>query len=139
MGAVRMELHTFLRQGCLVVQMPPEVDIGNAEPLQRALREMCRTLLDRASRDGVSAVVVDWAEAPFLTMAGVAVLDDFRQRVDESGVPLRLVASHRAARAVLHIVGRNDVLTIHGTVEQALAGGRISGEDRGRPEIGRTS
>ncbi|MFE6157665.1 STAS domain-containing protein [Streptomyces sp. NPDC056486] len=138
-----MALHTSVRQGCLVVQMPPEVDIGNAEPLRWELRAVCRALLDRASRDGVSAVVVDWAAAPFLTMAGVAVLEDFRQRVDAGGVPLRLVASRRVVRAVLRIVGLNDVLAIHDTVEQALAGGKISGrgegEGRGRPEIGRTS
>ncbi|MGW5866660.1 STAS domain-containing protein [Streptomyces sp. NPDC055239] len=138
-----MALHTSVRQGCLIVRMPPEVDIGNAEPLRWELREMCRTRLDRAARDAVSAVVVDWAAAPFLSMAGVAVLNDFRQRVDAHGVPLCLVASRRVVRAVLRIVGLNDVLPIHDTVEQALAGGRTSGdgedEGRGRPEIGRTS
>ncbi|MGW6054480.1 STAS domain-containing protein [Streptomyces sp. NPDC055189] len=127
-----MTLHTSVRQGCLVVEMPPEVDIGNAEPLRGELRETCRTLLDRSSRDRVSAVVVDWAAAPFLTMAGVAVLDDFRQRVDERGVPLRVVASRRTARAVLRIVGLNEMLTVHDTLEQALAGGKAPREGSSR-------
>ncbi|MGB8940919.1 MAG: STAS domain-containing protein [Streptomyces sp.] len=134
-----MTLQTSVRQGCLVVKMPPEVSVGNAEPLRRELRELCRTQLDRASRSGVSAVVVDWADVPFLTLAGVAVLEDFREGVLERGVQVRLVASHRVPRAVLRIVGLDDVLAIHDTVEQALAGGRASGEGRGRPGIGKTS
>ncbi|MFD4475415.1 hypothetical protein ACFWPU_04785 [Streptomyces sp. NPDC058471] len=40
---------------------------------------------------------------------------------------------------MLRIVGLDDVLAIHDTVEQALAGGKASGEGRGRPEIGKTS
>ncbi|MFI8874025.1 STAS domain-containing protein [Streptomyces sp. NPDC055243] len=134
-----MMLHTSVRQGCLVVEMPPEVDIGNAEPLRWELGEMCRTRLDRAARDGVSAVVVDWAAAPFLTMAGVAVLDDLRQRLVERGVAVRVVASRRVVRAVLRIVGLADVLAIHDTVEQALTAGKASGEGRGRPEMGKSS
>lgn len=39
-----MTLHTPVRQGCLVVEMPPEVDISNAEALGRDLRELCRGL-----------------------------------------------------------------------------------------------
>lgn len=139
MGMVRMTLHTSVRHGCLVVEMPPKVDPGNAEPLRRELRETCRSLLNRGSRDGVSAVVVDWAAAPSLTMTGVAVLDEFRQRVAEHGVPMRVVVSRRAARAVLRIVGLDDVLAVHATVEQALAGGTSSGEGRGRTEMGKTS
>ncbi|MFF1708611.1 STAS domain-containing protein [Streptomyces sp. NPDC058268] len=95
--------------------------------------------MDRASRSGVSAVVVDWADVPFLTLAGVAVLEDFREGALERGVQVRLVASHRVPRGVLRIVGLDYVLAIHDTVEQALAGGKASGEGRGRPEIGKTS
>ncbi|MGW5733620.1 MULTISPECIES: STAS domain-containing protein [Streptomyces] len=134
-----MTLQTSVRQGCLVVKMPPEVSVGNAEELRRELRELCRTRLDRSSRDRVSAVVVDWADVPFLTLTGVAVLEDFRERAVERGVPIRLVASRRVPRAVLRIAGLDGVLAIHDTVEQALAGGRASGEGRGRPEIGKTS
>lgn len=39
-----MTLHTPVRQGCLVVEMPPEVDISNAEALGQELRELCRGL-----------------------------------------------------------------------------------------------
>ncbi|MDG4862972.1 STAS domain-containing protein [Streptomyces sp. T-3] len=135
-----MTLQTSIRQGCLIVEMPPEVDIGNAEPLRQELRELCRTLLDPSSRDGVlSAVVVDWAAAPFLTMAGVAVLDDFRQQAGERGLPVRVVASHRWPRAVLRIVGLNGVLAIHDSVEQALTGDEAPEQGRRRPEIGKTS
>ncbi|MGW6022523.1 STAS domain-containing protein [Streptomyces sp. NPDC055099] len=134
-----MKLQTSVRQGCLVVRMPPDVRVGNAEPLRWELREMCRTRLDRVSRGGVSAVVVDWAAARSLTLAGVAVLEDFRRTAAERGVPTRLVTPHRAPRAVLRVVGLNGVLAVHDTVDQALAAGEASGEGRGRPEIGKTS
>jgi sirohydrochlorin ferrochelatase len=64
----------------------PEVDIGNAELLRRDLRSLCRTHVSPSSPDGVAAVVVDWAAAPFLTLAGVAVLEDLRQQAGEQGI-----------------------------------------------------
>ena len=134
-----MTLHTSVRHGCLIVEMPPEVDLGNAEPLRQELREMCRTLLSPATRDGVSAVVVDWAAAPFLTIAGVAVLDDFRQRVAQCGLPVRVVASRRSPRAVLQIVGLDGVLPVHDTVEQALAGHEATERGGDRPGTDRAT
>lgn len=134
-----MTLQTSVRRGCLIVEMPAEVDIGNAEPLRQELRDICRTLLSLVSRDGLSAVVVDWAAAPFLTMAGVAVLDDFRQQAAECGVAVRVVASRRWPRAVLRIVGLDGVLSVHDAVEQALAGDDTAGRGRDRPETGRTT
>ncbi|MFF1298323.1 MULTISPECIES: hypothetical protein [unclassified Streptomyces] len=50
---------------------------------------MCRTRFSPSSPDGVAAVVVDWAAAPFLTMAGVAVLEDLRQQVGKQGIAVR--------------------------------------------------
>ncbi|MEU3737117.1 hypothetical protein AB0E78_08615 [Streptomyces sp. NPDC032198] len=88
----------------------------------------------------MSAVVVDWADVPFLTLAGVAVLEDFREGRGRSNAGSRSAWWPRTeCRAVLRIVGLDDVLAIHDTVEQALAGGKASGEGRGRPEIGKTS
>lgn len=134
-----MTLQTSVRQGCLIVEMPPEVDIDNAEPLRQELRGLCRTQLSPASRNGVSAVVVNWAAAPFLTMAGVAVLDDFRQQAGELGLPVRVVASKRWPRAVLRIVGLNGEMAIHDTVDQALDCRKTTGQERGSPELGRSS
>jgi hypothetical protein len=39
-----MTLHTPVRQGRLVVEMPPEVDISNAEALGQEPPELCRGL-----------------------------------------------------------------------------------------------
>lgn len=134
-----MTLRTSIRQGCLIVEMPPEVDIGNAELLRRDLRSLCRTHFSPSSPDGVAAVVVDWAAAPFLTMAGVAVLEDLRQQAGEQGIAVRVVVSRRWPRAVLRIVGLTGVLTVHDSVEQALTVGGPSSEGQGRPELGKSS
>ncbi|MDT0483986.1 STAS domain-containing protein [Streptomyces sp. DSM 41640] len=80
--------------------------------LRQELRELWRGPLDPGSRDGAGSVVVDWTAAPFLTMAGVAVLDDFRRQAGERGVPVRVVASRRWPRAVLRIVAFDDLVPV---------------------------
>lgn len=134
-----MTLRTSARHGRLIVEMPREVDISNAEPLRQELRDVCRTLLAPASHDRPTAVVVDWSAAPFLTIAGVAVLDDFRRQAGTHGVPVRVVVSRRWPRAVLRMVGLKSLLAIHDTVEQALAGDEPSRDSQGRPETGRAT
>ncbi|WP_406212520.1 STAS domain-containing protein [Streptomyces canus] len=103
------------------------MDISNAEPLRQELRELCRGPLDPGSRDGAASVVVDWTAAPFLTMAGVAVLDDFRRQAGERGVPVRVVASRRWPRAVLRIVAFDDVVPVHDTRIRPLPTARPTG------------
>uniref|UniRef100_A0AAU2VFD9 STAS domain-containing protein n=1 Tax=Streptomyces sp. NBC_00003 TaxID=2903608 RepID=A0AAU2VFD9_9ACTN len=119
-----MTLRISRRQDALVVVLPPEVDIGNAESVRTDLHELCRTRLEPESRNGVSKVVVDWAGAPFLTMAGVAVLEDFRRRATDQGVAVHLVACGRWPRAVLRLTGVDGALTVHDTLDQALDGRR---------------
>lgn len=116
-----MTLRISRKQDALVVVLPPEVDIGNAESVRADLHELCRTRLEPDSRNAVSKVVVDWAAATFLTMAGVAVLEDFRRRATDQGLAVHLVASGRWPHAVLRLTGVDGALTVHDTLDQALA------------------
>ncbi|WP_329394901.1 STAS domain-containing protein [Streptomyces melanogenes] len=127
-----MTLRISRRQDALIVVLPPEVDIGNAESVRADLHELCRTRLEPESRNGVSRVVVDWAGAPFLTMAGVAVLEDFRLRATAQGLAVHLVACGRWPRAVLRITGVDGAVTVHDTVDQALADQRQHNVPPGR-------
>lgn len=109
-----------IRNGSVIVTMPAEVDISNAEPTRQELLRLVRSRLGPDDRDGVLGVVLDWASAPFLTMAGVAVLEDFHRRTEAAGLPLRLVLGHGLPRKVLRIVGLDGAMPVHDTVEQAL-------------------
>src|SRR3954471_11965454 len=100
-----MTLQIYVRQGCLIVEMPAEVDIFNAERLRAELRDLCRGRLAPQAKDRISSVVVDWSAAPFLTMAGTAVLEDFRRAVRETFTPFMVVIPKGLPRRVLHIVG----------------------------------
>ncbi|MFG2500471.1 STAS domain-containing protein [Streptomyces sp. NPDC048441] len=94
-----MTLQISFRQGCLTVEMPPEVDIANAETVREQLREVCRSRLDHDSRGGVTMAVVDWTAATFLTMAGVAVLEEFRLATKERATPVELISVEQALAA----------------------------------------
>ncbi|MET9458410.1 STAS domain-containing protein [Streptomyces canus] len=115
------------------------MDISDAEPLRQELRELCRGALDPGSRDGAGSVVVDWTAAPFLTMAGVAVLDDFRRQAGERGVPVWVEALRRWPRAVLRIVAFDDVVPVHDTLDQALADSAADGRRGNRTGLDRSS
>ncbi|WP_159047939.1 hypothetical protein [Streptomyces sp. WM6378] len=54
-------------------------------------------------------------------MAGVAVLEDFRRRATDQGLAVHLVASGRWPHAVLRLTGIDGALTVHDTLDQALA------------------
>lgn len=125
-------------QGALIVRVPVEVDISNAETVRAQLRDLCRTRLGPGSRADVVAVVVDLTEAPLLTMAAVAVLDEFRIAVQEAGAAVRLVVRGRSPRTVLRVLALDGLLPVFDSVDQALADGRReSGQARRSPKTER--
>lgn len=75
-----MALQHAVTQGCLVVELPPELDVSNAEYVRMQWAELCRARLGPAATQTAGTVVVDWSKAPFITMRGVAVLEGLRAR-----------------------------------------------------------
>ncbi|MFJ8143366.1 STAS domain-containing protein [Streptomyces sp. NPDC096013] len=126
-----MTLQISNGQGYLIVQMPAEVDIANAETVRQQLRDLCRSQLDAGSRNSVTSVVVDWSASSILTMAGLTVLEDFRLAAAEARTPVKVVVSRRLPRKVLEMWGLNDVVPLYESVDHAVADGTESSE-RGR-------
>ncbi|HET6857903.1 MAG TPA: STAS domain-containing protein [Streptomyces sp.] len=116
-----MTLQFSLRQGSLVVQLPPEVDIGNAEYVRTHLRDLARKRLRGSPRPVAETVVLDWSNAPFLTMAGVAAVEEFRSLAADAGVPVKIVTRRAVSRAVLRIVGIDELVPVYDTVDEALS------------------
>ncbi|MEU5896852.1 STAS domain-containing protein [Streptomyces venezuelae] len=131
-----MTLQIHVRQGCLIVEMPAEVDISNAERLRAELRDVCRGRLAPQSKGRISSVVVDWSAAPFLTMAGTAVLEGFRQAVRETSTPFMVVVPKGLPRKVLHIVGWDEQMPLLDSLDQALMQARGVGDFGGSREPG---
>ncbi|MER7176690.1 STAS domain-containing protein [Streptomyces mesophilus] len=124
-----MTLQMEQRGTALVLSMPAEVDISNAAQIAGELREVCRTRLTGDQGLSVRLVVVDWSTAGFLTMAGTAVLEDFHHRLNQLGVPARLVTDRSLPRKVLHLVGLAGRLPLFDTVQQALPEvGKVTGD-----------
>ncbi|MGW8375500.1 STAS domain-containing protein [Streptomyces sp. ODS28] len=115
-----MGLRVAERGGRLIVTMPGELDIANAEAVRQELRSLCRERLGAAGPHRVSGVVVDWSAAPWLTCAGVAVLEDFREQLEAYGVPVGLVAGRCLPRKVLRLVGMDGMLPVYDSLAAAL-------------------
>ncbi|MFH8411294.1 STAS domain-containing protein [Streptomyces sp. NPDC018019] len=77
------------------------------------------------SKERISLVVVDWSAAPFLTTAGTAVLEDFRQAARDTSTPFVVVVPKGPPRKVMHMVGWDGREPLFDSVGQALlqAGG----------------
>ncbi|MET9224402.1 STAS domain-containing protein [Lentzea sp. NPDC003310] len=65
-------------------------------------------------------VVVDLSEVTFFGSAGINELLTHHRLAAASGIPLRIVATHRMVLRPLTAAGLGDVLEIHPDVEQAL-------------------
>lgn len=99
--------------GVVVLHVSGELDTTSAEELARPLKANLS--------EGVRAVVVDLGGVRFLGSAGLESLVVGRQRAEELGVRLVLVATNRSALRPIQATGLSSVFTIVESVEDALA------------------
>ncbi|MFG2006948.1 STAS domain-containing protein [Spirillospora sp. NPDC048911] len=96
-----------------VVAVSGEIDLHTADTLRTALRE-----LDAAGRH---RLVVDFSEVTFCDATGLGALVVAHNRAAEQGGAVRLAGLRPAQRRLLHISGLHRVLTLHGSVADAVA------------------
>jgi anti-sigma B factor antagonist len=72
---------------------------------------------------GSKHVVVDLARVDFLDSTGLGVLVGARRRLENSGGSLSLVCPHERLLKIFRITGLDSIFDIHGSVEDATAGG----------------
>lgn len=94
-----------------VLTVTGEVDMTSAPALEEKVREVL------AERPGT--LVIDLTSANFFSSAGIAVLVLAHR---SPGVELRVVARKQIVLRPLELTGLIDDLSIHPTIESALAG-----------------
>lgn len=108
-----------------------EIETADAYVLVRAIGEIdlstAPLLSDRLVEAASAAppggsVVLDLTPVEFLGSAGLAVLLDHHQRLDTTGVPLRIVVTGGAVARVFEMTEVTKVLRVFETVEDAATG-----------------
>ena len=99
----------------VVLEVGGEIDVYTAPRLRERLLELVSA--------GTRHVVVDLAKVDFLDSTGLGVLVGAHRRLRASHGRLSLVCSHERLLKIFRITGLDSVFEIHGSVEEATAGG----------------
>ncbi len=103
---------TWTRTGVRVLTADGEIDVSSVAVLSRALA--------LATAEAPAALVLDLGRVRFLSAAGVDVVAGLFTRGRRDGFAVRVVASTRLVRRVLSLVGLDQVLVVHDTLDAAL-------------------
>ncbi|WP_214405128.1 STAS domain-containing protein [Pseudonocardia lacus] len=104
------------RGGALVLAIRGEVDLSTGGRLAEAAGEVLREA-------GGRPVVLDMLGVEFLSSSGLGVLVSLNDEARSIGTPLRVVVDQdRPVMRPIRTMGLDDVLSIFGTVDEALAG-----------------
>jgi anti-sigma B factor antagonist len=116
-GSASESLGVFQRlEGLAVVlRTTGEIDMNTAPVLAAEFDQAM------AAATAPAPVVADLSDVTFLSSAGLAVLLDARERCSAAGTPLRIVATNRPVLRALAIAGLAELLSVHSTVEEAVA------------------
>jgi len=101
----------------IVVSLPAEIDLTNADEVRDALRV--------AARHGAAVLVIDMSATTFCDSAGVQVIIDAYNVIDTQNqtaatrTHVRLVAT--AVRRIFTLVGIDQLMPVYPSVEAALA------------------
>lgn len=107
-----LSLPTYRVAGMQVIKVYEVLDIANAPRVNGELAALVRTGCD-------PSVVVD-LRTPYLTTAGIEVLEHAGQVAARRRRSLRIAAHRSLARRVLRITGADQVLEVHPDLSSAL-------------------
>jgi anti-sigma B factor antagonist len=99
--------------GVVVVAVEGEIDVDTADVVLDALR--------LGVESGGPAVVADLTEVSFFGSTGISTLITAHELAEKHGTGFHVVAPHRAVRRPLQVTGVADVLSLHDSVDEALA------------------
>ena len=108
-----LSLNTRTQGEHTVLDVSGEVDVYTAP----GLRDRITDLLDA----GQHLLIVDLGGVEFLDSTGLGVLVAGLNRAREVGGSLSLVCPQERVLKLFRITGLDEVFTVHGTVEEALA------------------
>ncbi|HTI19663.1 MAG TPA: STAS domain-containing protein [Kutzneria sp.] len=96
-----------------LIHVKGEVDMAAEASLRRHI--------DEAMADEPTALVVDLTEVTFFASAGLHILVDLHHDAIAKGVVLHVVADSRIVLRPMEITGVDQLVTVVGSVDQALA------------------
>lgn len=96
-----------------VLRVAGEIDILTSPYLAQAVGQVYGT--------GVTHVVLDLTEVPFLSSAGLSVLVDHHARGKRDGIGLSVVATQRATLRAIQMTALDRIFPLHTTVDDAMA------------------
>jgi anti-sigma B factor antagonist len=97
----------------VVYRVSGEIDTLTAPHLDQAVESVY-------TDDGVTQVVLDLTDVPFLSSAGLSVLADHHRRCGERGIRLSVVATHRTPLRALQITALDRLIPIYPSTAEAL-------------------
>lgn len=104
------------RDGCLVLTVRGEVDLSTGDRLAETAGEVLRGA-------GGRPVVLDLLAVDFLSSSGLGVLVSLNDQAKALGSALRVVVdAERPVMRPIRTMGLEDVLSIYGAVDEAVAG-----------------
>jgi len=104
------------RDGCLVLAVRGEVDLSTGDRLAETAGDVVR-------QAGGRPVVLDLLAVDFLSSSGLGVLVSLNDQARVVGTPLRVVVdAMRPVMRPIRTMGLEDVLSIFGTVDEAVSG-----------------
>lgn len=107
--------------GCIVVRLPADIDIGNSDQV--------RDQLMAAGRYGHAAVVADMSRTMLCDCGGVRALVSACHDLARFGCELRVVASTRPVLRIFELTSLSRAMPVYPTVSAAL-------KNDGTPAVG---
>jgi anti-sigma B factor antagonist len=102
-----------LRQGSAVARLAGEIDLSNAEELERSILAETR---------GAPAVVLDLAQVDYIDSAGVVLLQRVARTLLAESRSLRLAApGETPAARIVSLSALDAAIPVHSSSEEALA------------------
>jgi anti-sigma B factor antagonist len=110
-----LELEVEEQSGCAVVRAAGELDTAEAPALSDAIAE--------AFTAGHRRVLVELSQVSFIDSTGTTALLREHRAADERGERLDLVAPSDQITRVFHMLGVDDLVHLHASLEEALGEG----------------
>lgn len=113
------------QSGRLLVEVREEgrsAVVTPAGELDHHTADLLREPLDDCIAKGFSRLVIDCSRLEFCDSTGLNVLLGARLKAESGGGGVHLVAMQPVVARVFEITGAEAVFTVHGTLEEAMAG-----------------
>ena len=104
-AAMNLSVKTEVESSRATVVVSGEVDVSNADSLRSAIDEVL-------AADGVQAVDVDMADAPYIDSTGIGVLVGSAHKAHDAGVAFAVVDAQDNVVRILGMLGVDEVIDV---------------------------